>query len=82
VESFVPTKMLPVAGRLFAIDNARVAMFDVNQPSLPRRIDLWDGSNNISSLQVNAGFVYVTRGYGGRYPSRLAGLMVLGEPSN
>ncbi|MDP3063839.1 MAG: hypothetical protein Q8O40_11620 [Chloroflexota bacterium] len=81
VEAFVPTKMVLAGSRLFAIDNARVAMFDVNQPSQPRLIDLWDGSNNISSLQVSGRYVYLTRGQSGRGQSRFAGVMVLGEPS-
>ncbi|MDP3064625.1 MAG: hypothetical protein Q8O40_15675 [Chloroflexota bacterium] len=80
VEAFVPARMVPVAGRLFATNSGQVAMFDVTQPSQPRLIDLWDGSN-ISSLQVSGRYVYLTRGQSGRGQSRFAGVMVLGEPS-
>ncbi|MDP2949890.1 MAG: selenium-binding protein SBP56-related protein, partial [Chloroflexota bacterium] len=82
VESLVPERMVLAAGRLYATDGAHVAMFDVSEPSQPQLIDLWDETNNISSLQVAGGFVYLTRGYDSSYPSQLAGLMVLGEPSN
>ncbi len=79
VETFVPDKMVVVGDRLFALDNMNVAMFDVSEPAAPRKMDTWSGTNNMVSLQVDGGFVYVTRGWDSDYGFQDTGLVVLGD---